>query len=343
MSSYQYLFTVIVPAFNRGEEIDELLDSLARQSVGKNLFEVIVVDDGSTDNSEEIVNRHILNGKINLFFLKQEHKGPGQARNAGMAKASGEYLLFIDSDCIADKDWLNEYAKIVKQIRPAGFGGPDKVLSGFSPIQKAIDYSMTSFLTTGGIRGHSKKKISKYYPRSFNMGVRADIVKKIGGMNQLRHGQDIEFSHRIIRCGEPVVKVENAVVYHKRRISIKKFFRQVFNWGVARINLYKIDGAMLEPLHFFPAAGTIFSFLILILFFIMPHIFLWILLFGIFVLISMGIHGIFKYKDWRVFFFIPVIVPVQIFGYGLGFITAFVKRIILGKEEFTGFVKKYYK
>ena len=260
-----------------------------------------------------------------------------------MANASGEYLLFIDSDCIADENWLANYKTAIKDIRPAGFGGPDNVLPDFSPVQKAIDYSMTSFITTGGIRGHSKKKISKYYPRSFNMGIRADVYRKIGGMNQLRHGQDIEFSHRIISTGEPVIKVSNAVVYHKRRMSIKKFFKQVFNWGVARINLYKIDKGMLEPVHFFPAIGTIFSFSIIILAILIPKIFVPVLAAGIAVLILMAFHGIFKYGDTKVFIYIPVIVVTQIWGYGLGFITAFIKRIIFKKGEFTGFVKKYYK
>lgn len=342
MSEHEYLFTVIVPAYNRSDEINELLASLMKQSLDKNLFEVIVVDDGSTDDTEQVVNNYKKDGSFHLTFLKQNHKGPGEARNLGMENAKGEYHLFIDSDCIADPNWLKAYAKAVKNEKPAGFGGPDKVLPNFSPVQKAIDYSMTSFITTGGIRGHGKKKISKYYPRSFNMGVRADVVKKIGGMNQLRHGQDIEFSHRIIQTGEPVIKVDDAVVYHKRRISIRKFFRQVFNWGVARINLYKIDSKMLEPVHFFPAVGSIISFLVIILAIIFPYIFGWLLVAGIFVLLMMGIHSIFKYKDWRTFLYVPVIVPTQILGYGLGFIIAFVKRIILGKDEFTGFVKKYY-
>ena len=225
----------------------------------------------------------------------------------------------------------------------AGFGGPDGVLKNFRPIQKAIDYSMTSFVTTGGIRGHSKKKISKYYPRSFNMGVRSDIVDKIGGMGKLRHGQDIEFSHRILSTGEPVIKVEKAIVYHKRRISIKKFFRQVFNWGVARINLYIIDNKMLEFVHFLPAIGTILLSLIVILSFFLPTIFLPIIIGGVFILIIMAIHGIFKYNDIRVFPYIPIIVLAQILGYGSGFIIAFVKRVIFRQDEFTGFVKKYYK
>lgn len=343
MPDYQYLFTVIVPTYNRRDEIRELLNSLTYQTILKSDFEIIIVDDGSTDDTEQLVNSFIDKTDLNIRFLKQDHKGPGEARNLGMDNALGEYHLFIDSDCIADKDWLQAFKNALQDVKPAGFGGPDKVLPNFSPVQKAIDYSMTSFITTGGIRGHSKKKISKYYPRSFNMGVRADVVKKIGGMNKLRHGQDIEFSHRIIQTGEPVIKVHEAVVYHKRRMSIKKFFRQVFNWGVARINLYKIDKGMLEPVHFFPAIGTIISALVLILTILFPAVFGWLLLTGIIALLLMAVHGIFKYKDPAVFIYIPVIVPTQIWGYGAGFIIAFFKRIIFGKGEFTGFVKKYYK
>ena len=345
MPDYPYIFSVIVPTFNRADEINELLLSLVGQSINKSHFQVLIVDDGSIDNTEEIVNKFINDNKLNLRFLKQDHNGPGEARNYGMREAKGEYLLFIDSDCIADKDWLLAYENALQKeaVKPAGFGGPDRVLPNFSPVQKAIDYSMTSFITTGGIRGHSKKRISKYYPRSFNMGVRADVVKKIGGMGKLRHGQDIEFSHRILSTGEPVIKVEDAVVYHKRRISIKKFFRQVFNWGVARINLYKIDKGMLEPVHFFPSMGTVISFMVILMLLLYPEIFSWFLLFGLLVLLLMAVHGVFKYKDVRTFFYIPIIVPTQIFGYGLGFITAFVRRIILKQDEFTGFVKKYYK
>lgn len=342
MSSYQYLFTVIVPTFNRRDEIKELLGSLNRQAISSDLFEVIIVDDGSTDDTESVVNEFTENTSLKIRFLKQDHKGPGEARNLGMANAEGEYYVFIDSDCIAGEKWLEAYRLELTGIKPAGFGGPDKVLPEFSPVQKAIDYSMTSFITTGGIRGHSKKKISKYYPRSFNMGVRADIVEKIGGMNQLRHGQDIEFSHRIISTGEPVIKVADAVVYHKRRISVRKFFRQVFNWGVARINLYKIDSGMLEPVHFFPAVGTIISFVVILLAVIFPSTFLWLVAAGLIILILMAVHGVIRYRDARVFIYIPLIVPVQIWGYGLGFITAFVKRIIFRKDEFTGFTKKYY-
>jgi glycosyltransferase involved in cell wall biosynthesis len=341
MAEFPYRFSVIVPTFNRLDEIRELLQSLERQTLAKEKFEVIIVDDGSTDETEAFVSGLIEAGTLNLSFYKQDHKGPGPARNTGMEKAKGEYYIFVDSDCIADENWLKAYDLALTEP-VAGFGGPDKVRSDFSPLQKAIDYSMTSFITTGGIRGSSKKKISKYYPRSFNMGVHADVYKKIGGFGTLRHGQDIEFTHRIRSQGK-TVKVMDAVVFHKRRTSLWRFFKQVYNWGVARINLYKINKGMLEFIHFFPFLGTSLIIAFLICLAIWPAVLLPFLAVGIGCLVAMGIHGIFKYKDIRVFAYIPFVVPIQILGYGLGFGGAFIRRVIFGGREKTGFVKNYYK
>ncbi len=341
MSRFPYRFSVIVPTYNRLDEISELLGSLEKQLLPKEKFEVIIVDDGSTDATEEYILEMIKKESLNLSFYKQDHKGPGPARNTGMEKARGEYYVFVDSDCIAHENWLKAYDDtLVKPV--AGFGGPDKTRSDFSPLQKAIDYSMTSFLTTGGIRGSSKKKISKYYPRSFNMGVHADVVAKIGGFGTLRHGQDIEFTHRIRSQGE-TIKVLDAIVYHKRRTSLWRFFKQVYNWGVARINLYKIDKGMLEFIHFFPflATSAIIAFLICLA--IWPAILWPVLATGVGALLLMAIHGIFKFKDIRVFIFIPFVVPIQILGYGLGFGAAFIRRIVFGGGQKTGFVKNYYK
>lgn len=341
MHNYSFRFSVIVPTFNRLDEIRELLDSLEKQNFSHDAFEVIIVDDGSTDDTESFVAEKMEKGNLNLSFYQQDHKGPGPARNNGMQHAAGEYYIFIDSDCIADENWLKAFDNALKEP-VAGFGGPDKVRPDFSPLQKAIDYSMTSFITTGGIRGSSKRKISKYYPRSFNMGVHAETVKKTGGFGTLRHGQDIEFTHRIRRYGK-VIKVMDAVVFHKRRTSLWRFFKQVYNWGVARINLYKIDKGMLEPIHFFPFIGTVLTVAFLVCFFIRPLVLWPLLAAGLGVLILMALHGVVKYKDIRLAVFIPLVVPVQVLGYGLGFGGALIRRVIFGGKEKSGFVKNYYK
>src|SRR6056297_2420819 len=164
-----YIFSIIIPSYNRSDELIDLINSFNHQNFSHKKFEVLIVDDGSTDNTEDVINKFIEEIDFRLRFFKRDHEGPGPARNYGMSQAEGEYFLFIDSDCIADEDWLKNFAKAVEEENPDAFGGPDSVLPSFNPLQKAINYSMTSFLTTGGMRGHSDKKLAKYYPRSFNM------------------------------------------------------------------------------------------------------------------------------------------------------------------------------
>ncbi len=340
-------FSVIIPSYNRESEIGALLESLDSQSLAKGEFEVIIVDDGSSDGTEEFVAAFRDHAQIKPVFLQQNHRGPGAARNLGMSSANGQILVFIDSDCIAPPEWLEAIRREFDRDPDLdAFGGRDDARDDFRPLVKAISYSMTSFISTGGMRGGKKKRLAKFVPRSFNMGLKKELYKKIGGFGALRHGQDIEFSNRIIRSGAKVTYIQGAVVYHKRRTSIRKFFRQVFNWGVARINLYKIDHAMLEPLHFVPAAcfwiAVIFTLLAL---FNQPLFAIWLVftLLGIAILALSGIHAALHWKDVRTGLLVPLVMVAQMSGYGLGFTFAFIWRVILRRGEFTGFTKKYYK
>jgi glycosyltransferase involved in cell wall biosynthesis len=339
-------YSVIVPSFNRCEEIRELIDSFALLRFPANRFELIIADDGSTDGTKELVNKYLGEVEFPLNFYTQKNQGPGSARNMGMEKARGDFFIFIDSDCTVSPQWLSKIDQSLTAENADAFGGPDSFKENFPPLLKAINYSMTSFLTTGGIRGHNKQKLGKFYPRSFNMGLSREVYKKIGGFGSLRHGQDIEYSHRIITSGAKVISIPEAVVFHKRRTSVKKFFKQVFNWGVARINLYKIDPAMLEFVHTLPALATSFLLLLLIgsLFSNAPwSVFRLLLPAGLLILLLSGLHAALKYKNIRLFVLVPVIMPIQILGYGLGFLSAFIARVLLGKETFVGFEKKYYK
>ncbi|MFH2025657.1 MAG: glycosyltransferase, partial [bacterium] len=298
----KYLFSIIVPIYNRSDEIVDLIRSFNAQTFSRVRFEVLLVDDGSTDNTAVVVDELIRSSSFQIRFYRRDHEGPGPARNYGMSQAEGEYFLFIDSDCIADPEWLTRLAEAIDTEKPDAFGGPDSVLDSFTPLQKAIDFAMTSFLTTGGMRGHSKKKLAKFYPRSFNMGIHHKIYETLGSMGSLRHGQDLEFSRRIVASGANVISVPEAVVYHKRRTSLRKFFRQIFNWGVARINLTLIDNAILEPLHFIPAIGTIGYLVILMLSPFHPYIFhLWLfgtaMAFGLLTIIFFS--SLKRYKDIR--------------------------------------------
>ncbi len=338
--------SVIVPSYNRREEIEALLLSLEKQTLPQTKFEVILVDDGSIDDTEVWVTQFSGASEMNLIFVRQDHRGPGAARNLGMQTATGDVFVFIDSDCTAPPNWLS----VIKEAfdtdtELSAFGGRDDARPDFPALLLAINYSMTSFLTTGGMRGGKKKRLAKFYPRSFNMGLHRSLYKKIGGFGSLRHGQDIEFSNRIIKSGEKVVYLRDCVVYHKRRTSLRKFFRQVFNWGVARINLYKIDPAMLEPLHFAPAVGFWVIVLFTLLAFLIPALFgLWkiLALVAVAAVLLSGVDAALKWKNLKTGLLVPLVMPLQISGYGLGFTTAFVRRVILKQGEFTGFVKKYY-
>tara|TARA_Y100000591_G_scaffold332643_1_gene370852 strand:+ start:1852 stop:2910 length:1059 start_codon:yes stop_codon:yes gene_type:complete len=335
--------SIITPTYNRSDELEYLFKSLIKQSVSHKSFELIISDDGSTDSTEEIVKYWKSVAKFNTKFLTQENQGPGAARNHGLENSKGDLILFIDSDCEAHPNWIYE---IVQQFVTYGFdacGGPDGSKEDFTKLQKAIDFSMTSFLTTGGIRGHSEKMLSNFYPRTHNMGITRKKYNEIGGFGNLRHGQDIEFSNRIKKSGGNIKFIKDALVYHRRRSSLKQFVKQVFNWGVARVNLAKIDLSMLEPVHFLPSICCIlFCFLIVI-----AKYFGWenrdVFLMFFLPLSVLSLFGSINKNDLSIFPFLLLVIPSQIFGYGLGFLQAFVRRFIFNAKTLVGFKKNYYK
>ena len=342
MDQLNPVISIITPTFNRSHELDQLIKSINSQTLDHKYFEMIISDDGSTDDTNEKIKKwsHIVD--FNLKYIIQNNLGPGAARNHGVKNSIGELIVFIDSDCEANENWLKIIYESYKNNLFDAFGGPDYSKNDFLPIQIAIDYSMTSFLTTGGMRGHKKNMLAKFYPRSHNMGLKKKIFEEIGGFGALRHGQDIELSHRIINSGARVELLIDAVVYHRRRTTLKKFFRQVFNWGVARINLGKMDRTMLEPIHFVPSAATLIALFTSIGFLLAPNTFYLMIAFGFTGIFLVSLLGGIKNKSSKVMLFLILIVPVQIFGYGLGFMIAFLRRFVLGHDEFTGFQKKYY-
>ncbi|MBN2016604.1 MAG: glycosyltransferase [Candidatus Cloacimonetes bacterium] len=337
------LVSIIVPAYNRAEEIDEFLSSFEKQT--KKNFEVIVVDDGSTDSTNQVIEDHSPNLDLRYFF--QQNKGPGAARNLGMEKAKGTIFVFIDSDCTVPENYIENLSQHLKHEEFDAFGGPDTCHDDFPPFLKAINYSMTSFIGTGGTRGSKGKQLTRYYPRSFNMGIKREVFDAIGGMNSLRHGQDMEFSNRIYDAGFKVTYFDDVKVYHKRRTNLKKFFKQIFNWGVTRINLGRIDKKMLKPIHFLPAFALLGYIVSAIIAFFLP-VFLWIFLgessLLVLILIFACIQSTIKNKSFRVGLLSIVTLLTQVFGYGAGLIVGVIKSLFIKKGKWiTGFTKKYYK
>lgn len=253
-------YSLIIPVYNRPDEVDELLASLEVQT--QKDFEVVVVEDGSTIPCLNVVNEHA--SRLALRYYQKENSGPGQSRNYGAERSQGEYLIVLDSDCVLPPGYLQAVDDELTRKPCDAFGGPDSAHESFTPVQKAINYSMTSFFTTGGIRG-GKKKLDKFYPRSFNMGIKAELYQRLGGFSAMRFGEDIDFSIRIFKSGASCRLFPEAWVWHKRRTDMKKFFKQVHNSGIARINLMKRHPGSMKLVHMLPAVFTLGVFFLSLL------------------------------------------------------------------------------
>ena len=253
-------YSVIIPVYNRPDEVDELLQSLTVQCFKD--FEVVIVEDGSSIPCKEVADRYT--DRLDIKYFSKPNSGPGQTRNYGAERSEGEYFIILDSDVILPEGYFDAIEKELQSSPADAFGGPDRAHDSFTDIQKAINYSMTSFFTTGGIRG-GKKKMDKFYPRSFNMGIRREVYEALGGFSKMRFGEDIDFSIRIFKGGYTCRLFPDAWVYHKRRTDLKKFFKQVHNSGIARINLYKKYPDSLKLVHWLPAVFTLGVSLLLLL------------------------------------------------------------------------------
>ena len=350
-------YSIIVPVFNRPDEVGELLESLTHQSLKD--FEVIIVEDGSQVPCQDVCNKY--QGLMDIHYYNKPNSGPGQSRNFGAEKASGEYLLILDSDVVLPKDYLKSVNDELSREPADAFGGPDKAHSSFTDTQKAISYSMTSFFTTGGIRG-GKKKMDKFYPRSFNMGIRRDVYHNLQGFSNMRFGEDIDFSIRIFKAGYKCRLFPEAWVWHKRRTDFRKFWRQVYNSGIARINLYKKYPESLKLVHLLPMFFTVgvVGTLLLLFFAFLPYLMGTKHIFEtlghiITVLGCIGLTGILLYtvalcidstvknKSLKIGILSIRAAFTQLMGYGCGFINAWWKRCVRGKDEFSAYSNTFYK
>ncbi len=342
-------YSFIIPVYNRPDEVDELLESLTKQTIRD--FEVIVVEDGSTIPCQAVVQRYASN--LRLKYCTKENSGPGQTRNYGAERSEGEYLIILDSDCVLPENYLEAVEQELKHEPCDAFGGPDRAHESFTSIQKAINYSMTSFFTTGGIRG-GKKKMDKFYPRSFNMGIRSDLYRRLGGFSQMRFGEDIDLSIRIFQSGASCRLFPEAWVWHKRRTDTKKFFKQVHNSGIARINLFKKYPESLKLVHLLPMFFTVGTMLMLILsltgltllasgktigVYLATIPLLPLILYALLVCIDSSIQNRSPYIG-----LLSITTSyVQLIGYGTGFLRAWWLRCICGRnEELQAFRNNFY-
>ncbi|WP_335964349.1 glycosyltransferase [Galbibacter sp. PAP.153] len=306
-------FSFIIPVYNRPDEIKELLESM-QLLTGNIPFEVVIVEDGSTVSSEEIVKQFATKMKVSYYF--KENSGPGDSRNYGMKVAKGNYFIILDSDCILPPQYLTEAQKALKNKYVDCFGGPDAAHASFSNIQKAINYSMTSFLTTGGIRG-GKKAVDKFQPRSFNMGLSKKAFSITGGFGKIHPGEDPDLTIRLWKNGFETALFPKAFVYHKRRISWEKFYLQVKKFGLTRPILNKWHPETKKITYWFPSLFVI-GFLASILLWC-AGINLFILLYGCY-FVAVFIEAAIKNNSIKIATLSLYAVMIQFFGYGLAFV-----------------------
>lgn len=323
--------SIIVPVYNRPDEVSELLESLSKQTDKD--FEVLVIEDGSSLKCDEVCKAY--EGKLDLHYYFKPNSGRSETRNYGMDRASGNYFIIFDSDCIMPSEYIETVKRYLNEDYVDCYGGPDAADSSFNDMQKAISYAMTSMLTTGGIRG-ATKNVNKFSPRSFNMGISKEVYEKIGGYKNMI-GEDIDLSFRIKEAGFKTRLFPEARVFHKRRVDLKKFFRQVNTFGKARILLNTLHPGTLKLVHMLPACfviGNIFLVLAAIISLICRWTYWWIWLLPIAVyVLAIFVESYIRNKKLKIALMSIAACYSQLFGYGTGFINEFITRKASKKNQ----------
>ncbi len=344
----ELLLSLLVPVYNRPDEVKELLASLVGQAPF--CYELILVEDGSTMPCQEVVAKY--EGAFPIQYITIPNGGPSNARNVGSTYAHGRYLVILDSDVELPSGYIRHVTEAIQRYEAEGtpldaFGGPDAADEHFTNVQKAINYSMTSFLTTGGIRG-GKRRISHYFPRSFNMGCRRLLYKEMGGFDaQMRFGEDLDFSMRLYERGAHIVLLEEAQVYHKRRVDFHKFFRQVFNSGIARIHLSRRHPGSLKLIHLLPSIATVGIVVLLTLGIILLPFLGWLALMAWLPVVLLAL--LFVVDAWsKTHSFYIALLSIrasftQVIGYGTGLLVASWRCLVLHQPEFSAFKQNFYK
>lgn len=314
-------YSVITPVYNRIDEVRDLLDSLAKQTCKD--FEVVLVEDGSTMPCREEAEKP---RGIDVKYYYKSNEGRSIARNYGLERAEGDYFIFFDSDCVIPNDYFEILDAQLAQKPLDCFGGPDAAHESFSPVQKAINYAMTSFLTTGGIRG-GKVQMEKFVPRSFNMGYSRKVYDTVGGFREM-FSEDIDMSTRVRNAGFSIGLIRQAKVWHKRRVDFKKFFRQVHVFGMSRITLKLLYPGSMKVVHTLPALFTLGSVaLILLGIFVSPW---WLLPLGAYIL-ALFVGALVSMRSVKLALLAVPASLIQLYGYGSGFIKAYFTKIMLGR------------
>ncbi len=329
-------FSVVIPVYNRPDEIDELLDSLSKTTYQKS-FEIVIIEDGSSIACKDIIEKYT--EKLDIQYFYKTNSGPGDSRNFGMQKAKGDYFIIFDSDCVIPKEYLSVVDKNLSDEYVDCFGGPDSAHESFSDIQKAINFTMTSVLTTGGIRGASEK-LNKFQPRSFNMGISKTAFEQSGGFGKIHPGEDPDLTLRLWKSGFKTRLIQEAYVFHKRRINWKNFYNQVTKFGKARPILNSWHPDSFRITYFFPTVFML-GFIIALLLAVF-EIFVPIILYGLY-FILIFISAVISTKNIKIGFFAFWATLIQFYGYGKGFLNSFIQINLLKRKPENVFPRLFFK
>jgi len=331
----QLQYSFIIPVFNRPQEIKELLDSFVGLNANLN-YEIVIVEDGSTKTCKDITDS--FSNKLDINYIFKNNTGPGDSRNTGMKNAKGNYFIILDSDCILPESYLNRVNNALEEEFVDCYGGPDESLPSFSQIQKAINFAMTSFISTGGIRG-KKSSVSKFQPRSFNMGLSKDAFLVTNGFSNIHPGEDPDLSIRLLKKGFKTKLIPEATVYHKRRISWKKFLNQVYKFGLVRPILNKWYPETKQIVYWFP---TVFSLgLISSLLLVVYGYYFLVVVYGLY---FFTVFALSLLKNMSILIAVKSIyaVLIQMFGYGFGFLKSTLVNNLSRKEPEKLFPKLFF-
>ncbi len=306
-------FSFIIPVFNRPDEVNELLESFTLLE-GDFSFEIVIVEDGSNIDCKAIVTSYI--DRLNISYYFKPNSGPGDSRNFGMKKAKGNYYIILDSDCLLPKHYLLAVKNSLDNEFVDCFGGPDAAHHSFTSLQKAINFAMTSFITTGGIRG-GKTKVDKFQPRSFNMGLSKAAFEASGGFGVIHPGEDPDLSIRLINLGFKTKLINEAFVYHKRRISWSKFYKQVNKFGLVRPILNQWHPKTAKLVYWLPTLFCLGFLASIILFGL--GIDLGLKLYALYFIVAF-ILALISSKSLLVAIQAIIAIVIQFFGYGYGFL-----------------------
>lgn len=338
-------FSFIIPVYNRPDEVLELLESFSKQTY-QDPYEIVLIEDGSTQSSEHIVAQY--EEKLPITYLKKINTGPGHSRNYGMSHAQGTYFIILDSDCILPSQYLKEVEKALEKEYVDCYGGPDAAHGEFSVVQKAINYAMTAFMTTGGIRGR-KKAVNKFQPRSFNMGISKQAFLATNGFGNIHPGEDPDLTIRIWNQGFETKLIPEAFVYHKRRIDWRKFFTQVYKFGSVRPILNQWHPKTAKLTYWFPSLfflGGIGAILLGVLGVLVPeyekYAFVPLMGYGLYFII-LFIDAWIKNKHLAIAIYSIWAAMIQFTGYGLGFLKSTIKILFSKKEAEELFPKLFFK